>query len=264
MFQVFLSCSRCDPHIDQLHTTKAVTCELLENRTYISNASFKITGISKRVAHPDLTATAITSLQIYFYNLNGNLIAYYRASNGKLPLELIYRDPLSPSIIKIDHGERHSTEELLLNNSNGYLITGCSPNGIIDRQAMIVQLKERSAQSQRQLVIATRRQRRHILLHESQLLQESFASFNATPALRVNEIHLSTSRERRQLVKNDNKIVKEFKECYKQGITCQTMPDPDGITDRESTNQISFFIMVITLLFGVITKSILNSFSRTI
>ncbi|CAF3697906.1 unnamed protein product [Adineta steineri] len=294
-----------DPHIVQLHTTTAVTCRLLENRTYISNPHFKITGISKHVGHPDLTATAITSLQIDFYNLNGSLIAYYRASSGKLPLELIYRDALSPSIIKIDHGEQRSTEghitlthiptstqitvniwakfyfflvrssELLLNNSNGYLITGCPPNEIIDRQAIIARLKERFAQSQRQVAITTARQRRHIFLHESQLPQKceqicsikendfideclfdclAFASFNATQALRVNEIHLSTSRERRQLVENDNQIVKEFKECYKQGIVCQTMPDPDGITDRGLTNQISFFIMIIILLFSVLLK----------
>ncbi|CAF4143884.1 unnamed protein product, partial [Adineta steineri] len=162
-----------------------------------------------------------------------------------------------------------------LNNSNGYLITGCPPNEIIDRQAIIARLKERFAQSQRQVAITTTRQRRHIFLHESQLPQKceqicsikendfvdeclfdclAFASFNATQALRVNEIHLSTSRERRQLIENDNQIVKEFKECYKQGIVCQTMPDPDGITDRGLTNQISFFIMMIMLLFSVILK----------
>jgi hypothetical protein len=285
-----------DPHIVQLHTTKAVTCRLLQNRTYISNPHFKITGISKHVGDPDLTATAITSLQIDFFNSNGNLIAYYRALNGKLPFELIYLDSLSSSTIKIDHGQQHSTEghltlthiptstqitvniwskfyfflvrssELLLNNSDGYLITGCPQNEIIDRQAIIERLKERFLKSQRQVVVLTSRQRRYISLSESELPEQcekicfqnendftneclfdclALATVNATQALRINEIHLTTSRERRQLIENDNRVVKEFKDCYKKGLICKTMPDPDhGVIQ-----QTSIFMILSMLLF---------------
>ncbi len=294
-----------DPHILQLHTTKAITCKLLENRTYISNPHFKITGISKHVGDPALTATAITSLQIDFLNSNGSLIAYYRALNGKLPLELIYLDSLSPSIIKIDHGEQHSTEghltfthiptstqitvniwskfyfflvrssELLLNNSNGYLITGCPQNEIIDRQAIIARLKERFARSQRQVVIATSRQRRQTVIQESELPQEcqqicsidrndfieeclfdclALALVNVTQALRVNEMHMATSRERRQLVENDHRVVKEFQECYKKGLVCQTMPDPDAVRDNGFRKQTSVLMVTIILLFISILK----------
>ncbi|CAF5190631.1 unnamed protein product, partial [Rotaria magnacalcarata] len=254
-----------DPHILQLHTNKPITCRLLHNRTYLSNPHFKITGVSKHVGDPELTATAITSLQIDFFDSNGSLISYYKVSNGKLPLELIYFDSLASSIIKIDYSEKHATEghialihvptstqiivnrwakfyffavrssELLLNNSDGYLITGCPQNEIIDRQAIIARLKERFAQSQRQVVVGTTRQRRHILLEESQLPNEcericssndnefpdecifdclAIASVNATQALHVNQMHIRTSRERRQLVDNDKRVVREFEQCY--------------------------------------------------
>jgi hypothetical protein len=252
-----------------------------------------------------LTATAITSLQIDFLNSNGSLIAYYRALNGKLPFELIYLDSLSSSIIKIDHGEQHSTEghltfthiptstqitvniwskfyfflvrssELLLNNSNGYLITGCPQNEIIDRQAIIARLKERFARSQRQVVIATSRQRRHTVIQESELPQEceqicsidgndfseeclfdclALALVNVTQALRVNEIHMATSRERRQLVENDHRVVKEFKECYQKGLVCKTMPDPDAVMDNGFRKQTSVLMVTIILLFISILK----------
>jgi hypothetical protein len=287
-----------DPHLVQLHTTKAVTCRLLQNRTYISNPHFKITGISKHVGDPDLTATAITSLQIDFFNSNGNFIAYYRALNGKLPFEINYLDSSSSSIIKIDHGEQHSTEghltlthvpsstqitvniwskfyyflvrssELLLNNSNGYLITGCPLNEIIDRQAIIARLKERFARSQQQIIAIPARQRRSITFYASELPEKceqtcssnendfideclfdclALATVNATQALRVNEIHLSTSRERRQLIADDHRIVQEFKQCYKKGLVCKTMPDPDTLADKGLTKQTSFLMMIMML-----------------
>ncbi|CAF1357281.1 unnamed protein product [Rotaria magnacalcarata] len=267
-----------DPHILQLHTNKPITCRLLHNRTYLSNPHFKITGVSKHVGDPELTATAITSLQIDFFDSNGSLISYYKVSNGKLPLELIYFDSLASSIIKIDYSEKHATEghialihvptstqiivnrwakfyffavrssELLLNNSDGYLITGCPQNEIIDRQAIIARLKERFAQSQRQVVVGTTRQRRHILLEESQLPNEcericssndnefpdecifdclAIASVNATQALHVNQMHIRTSRERRQLVDNDKRVVREFEQCYTKGLACKITHDPD-------------------------------------
>ncbi len=242
---------------------------------------------------PELTATAITSLQIDFFNSNGQLIAYYRALNGKLPLELVYLDSLSSSMIKIDHGEKHSTEghltlthipsstqitvnlwskfyyflvrssELLLNNSNGYLITGCPKNEIIDRQAIIARLKERFARSQRPILVLPTRQRRHIQLLESDIPDQcekiclsnendfideclfdclAIAVSNASQALHVNEMHMKVSRERQQLVENDKRVVKEFKDCYKKGLVCKTMP-----TDKGLTTQTSFTMMIIIL-----------------
>ncbi|CAF3446228.1 unnamed protein product [Rotaria sp. Silwood1] len=294
-----------DPHIISLHTTKAITCKLLSNRTYISNPHFKITGISKYVGDPELTATAITSLQIDFFNSNGSLIAYYRTFNGNLPLELISLDSLSPSIIKVDHDEKHSNQvhltlthiptstqiivnvwskfyfflvrssEILLNNSDGYLITGCPQNEIIDRQAIITRLKERFAQSQRQVSVVTTRQRREIILDESKLPQEcehicslnendfidecifdclALASKNVTQALHVNQMHITTSRERRQLIENDDRIVHEFKECYKKGVACKKMEDPDLIKDNGTKRQTSLLIIIIMLWFILVLK----------
>ncbi|CAF4780102.1 unnamed protein product [Rotaria sp. Silwood1] len=294
-----------DPHIIPLHTTKAITCKLLSNRTYISNPHFKITGISKYVGDPELTATAITSLQIDFFNSNGSLIAYYRTFNGNLPLELISLDSLSPSIIKVDHDEKHSNQahltlthiptstqiivnvwskfyfflvrssEILLNNSDGYLITGCPQNEIIDRQAIITRLKERFAQSQRQVSVVTTRQRREIILDESKLPQEcehicslnendfidecifdclALASKNVTQALHVNQMHITTSRERRQLIENDDRIVHEFKECYKKGVACKKMEDPDLIKDNGTKRQTSLLIIIIMLWFILVLK----------
>lgn len=289
-----------DPHLIQLHTTKAITCKLLNNRTYISNPHFKITGISKHVGDPELTATALTSLQIDFFNSTGDLIAYYRVLNGKLPLEIIYLDSLSSLIIKIDNGEQHSTEghitlthiptstqitvnlwskfyfflvrssELLLNNSNGYLITGCPQNEIIDRQAIIARLKERYARSQKQILIATSRQRRSISLQESEFPKEcekicllnennfhdeclfdclALGLVNATQALHVNEMHRKFSREQRQLIENDKRIVKEFKQCYKEGVVCKTMP-----TDKALTKQTPFLMVIIMLWIVLLSK----------
>ncbi|CAF3592458.1 unnamed protein product [Rotaria sordida] len=294
-----------DPHIISLHTTKAITCRLLNNRTYISNPHFKITGISKYVGDPELTATALTSLQIDFFNSNGSLIAYYRALNGKLPLELIYLDTLSTSIIKIDNSEKHSNQghitlnhiptstqiivniwskfyfflirssELLLNNSDGYLITGCPQNEIIDRQAIITRLKERFAQSQRQISIVTTRQRRQIILYESKLSEQcehicssnendfidecifdclALATINITQALNVNQMHIKTSRERQQLIENDKRIVHEFKECYKKGLICKKMEDPDLIKDHGIIKQTSLLIIIIMLCFILLLK----------
>ncbi|UJR27084.1 hypothetical protein I4U23_008386 [Adineta vaga] len=290
-----------DPHIVQLHTSKAITCRLLHNRTYISNPHFKISGISKHVGDPELTATAITSLKIDFYNSQGDLIAYYQASNGKLPLDLNYLDSLSASIIKIDHGEQHTTEghltfthvptstqitvnkwskfyyflvrssEYLLNNSNGYLITGCPPTEIVDRQAIIARLKERFAQSQRQIMVVTNRQRRQISMYESELPQQceqicsnkendfmdeclfdclAFAVVNPTQALRVNEMHVSTSRKRRQLAKNDIRVVKEFQECYEKGLVCKTMPYDDTNTGLQKSISFLMIIMILMFYFG--------------
>ncbi|CAF2440323.1 unnamed protein product [Rotaria sp. Silwood2] len=294
-----------DPHIIALRTTKAITCKLLNNRTYISNPHFKITGVSKYVGDPELTATAITSLQIDFFNSDGSLIAYYRVLNGKLPLELIYLDSLSPSIIKIDHSEKHSNQghvtlihiptsteiivnmwskfyfflvrssELLLDNSDGYLITGCPQNEIIDRQAIITRLKERFAQSQRQVSVVATRQRREISLNESQLPQQcehicllnendfidecmfdclALATINVTQALHVHQMHITTSRERRQLIENDNRIVQEFKKCYKKGLVCKKMEDPDLIKDKGIIKQTSLLTIIIMLCFILLSK----------
>lgn len=285
----------------QLHTTKAITCRLLNNRTYISNPHFRITGLSQHVGDPDLTATAITALQIDFFNSTGGLIAYYRAFKGKLPLELNYFDALGSSIIKIDYSEKHATEghialihvptstqiivnmwakfyyflvrssELLLNNSHGYLITGCPQNEIIDRQAIIARLRERFAQSQRQVSVVVTRQRRNIFIEESQLPKEceqtcssndnefteecifdclAIASVNPTQALNVNQMHIRTTRERTQLVENDKRVVKDFKDCYRKGVVCKREIYPDEINDRGNTKNISFIlIFLITLVY---------------
>ena len=292
-----------DPHLVQLHTTKPITCKLLNNRTYISNSYFKITGVSKHVGHPSLTATAITSLQIDFFNSSGSLIAYYRAFNGKLPLKLIYLDSSSLSIIKIDHGNKHATEgyltlihiptstqiivnrwsrfhfflirssELLLNNSHGYLITGCPKNEIIDRQAIIARLKARFAKSQRQIRVVEQRQH-HLqkVLYESELPEQceqicssrendffdecmfdclALASVNATLALHVNEMHVATSRERRHIIENDHHVLHEFTQCYKKGSICQIIEDPDLLYNKGIQKQIWLLtiIMMIWCIF---------------
>ncbi|CAF0929496.1 unnamed protein product [Adineta ricciae] len=292
-----------DPHIVQLHTAKAITCRLLHNRTYISNPHFKISGISKHVGDPQLTATAITSLRIEFYNTHGDVLAYYHASNGKLPLDLNYLDTLASSIIKIDHGEQRATEghltfthiptatqitvnkwstfyyflvrssELLLNNSNGYLITGCPHNEIIDRQAIIARLKERFAQSQRRIMVVANRQRRQTSIYESELPQQcekicsmkendfveeclfdclAFAVTNPKEALRIHEMHVSTSQQRQHLADNDVQTVEKFQECYKKGLVCKKMPDPDDFTNRSLTTSVSILMIVFVFMFNFI------------
>jgi hypothetical protein len=200
-------------------------------------------------------------------------------------------------MIKIDHGEHHSTEghltlthipsstqitvnlwskfyyflvrssELLLNNSHGYLITGCPQNEIIDRQAIIARLKERFAQSQRQILVIPTRTRRDIHLLESDIPNQcekicssnendfidecifdclAIAVVNASQALHVNEMHMKISRERRQMIENDQQIVKEFKQCYKKGLVCKTMPTDYGIMKQTSSITI---IMTLSLIF---------------
>ena len=288
----------------QLHTTQAVTCKLLQNRTYIANPHFKITGIAKHVGDPSLTATALTSLQIDFFDANGHSIAYYRASNGKLPLKLAFVDSLASSLVKIDHGEQHASEghlilthvptstqitvniwskfyfflvrssELLLNNSNGYLITGCPADEIIDRQAIIARLRERFARSQKQVLVQTR-QRRSVVLRESDIPDRcqsicssdandfpeeclfdclAFASVNVTQALTVNDMHTMVSRERRELIKSDQRVVNEFKECYRQGVVCKKLRDSDGSTDEGLIARYSLFVLIIHLFFVSFSK----------
>jgi len=167
------------------------------------------------------------------------------------------------------------SSELLLNNSNGYLITGCPQNEIIDRQAIVARLKERFARSQREIVVLTSRQRRQLRLKESELPEQcekicssnendfideclfdclALALVNATQALHVNEMHMTASRERRQLIENDNRVVKEFKDCYKKGLVCKTMPDPDALADKGSTKKIPFLMMIIMLWFILLSK----------
>ena len=281
-----------------------MTCKLLGNRTYIGNPHFKITGIAKHVGDPSLTATALTSLQIDFFDSNSHLIAYYRASNGKLPLQLSFVDSSSSSLVKIDHGEHHASEghltlthaptstqitvntwskfhfflvrssELLLNNSNGYLITGCPPDEIIDRQAIIARLRERFARSQKQVLVQTR-QRRSVPLRESDIPAQcelicssngndfpeeclfdclAFASINVTQALNVHEMHSMVSRERRQLVENDQRVVNEFEECYRKGVVCKKIKDPDARTDEGLMGRYSLFVLIIHLFCVVLSK----------
>ena len=163
------------------------------------------------------------------------------------------------------------SSELLLNNSNGYLITGCPQNEIIDRQAIIERLRERFLRSQQQVAVISSRQRRYASLRESELPEQcqticssngndfvdeclfdclAFATVNVSQALRVNEIHLATSRERRQLAENDNRVVEEFKDCYKKGVICKTMPDPD----HGLIKQTSVFIIIFMLLSSFLLK----------
>lgn len=283
-----------DPHLVQLHTNKSVTCQLLQNRTYISNPFFKITGIAKHVGDPELTATAISSLQIDFFDLQGHLIGYYRAMNGKLPFEIHYLDSQAPSMIKIDHGEQNSIDgqltilhiptstqfvinrwskffyflvrssEILLNNSNGYLITGCPQTEILDRQMIITRLRERFARSQQTVTVSSSdRQRRHVNLLESQLPNEcericsfdnneffeeclfdclALAVTNASQALQVDRMHRHVIRERKQLIENDQYTVKQFKDCYDKGVICKTMS-----TDCAFTSHVSKLLIVLLL-----------------
>ena len=291
-----------DPHLMQLHTNQAVTCKLLQNQTYISNPYFKITGIAKHVGDPELTATAISSLQIDFFDSAGQLIAYYRALNGKLPFELIHLDPSSSSssLVHIDHGEQHSSEghltlthlpsstqitvnrwskfyyflvrssELLLNNSNGYLITGCPQNEIIDRQAIIARLKERFARSERKIIVLPARQRRQISLRESDIPSQceqicstdgndfpdeclfdclALAVSNASQALQVDYMHRKVTRERRQLADNDQHIVKEFQACYEKGLVCKTLPTDSASNQSFFSSSLVFFICTLLFLF---------------
>ena len=260
----------------QLHTNKAITCKLLHNRTYLSNPHMKITGISKHVGDPALTATALTALQIEFFDSNGNLVTYYRANNGDLPLTMFNLNSLGASIVKTEYGEHHAKQghlilthlptstqiivniwskfyyflvrssELLLNHSHGYLITGCPPDEIIDRQAIIARLRERFARSERQVTLVQSRHRREIVVRESnvpdQCIQScstnvnefpeeclfdclAFALINITQAFQVNEMHIKTSQGRNELIKNDQRIVKEFQNCYREGVICQTIND---------------------------------------
>lgn len=204
-------------------------------------------------------------------------------------------------MIKIEHGEKHSNEghltlthipsstqitiniwskfyyflvrssELLLNNSNGYLITGCPQSEIIDRQAIIARLKQRFAQSQRQILVIPSRQRRQISLNEKDIPNEcekicsidendfideclfdclAIGLVNATQALHVNEMHTKISRERRQLIENDKHVVKEFTDCYKKDVICQTKP----YTDTGLTKQTSILMMIIILWITFLLK----------
>jgi hypothetical protein len=283
-----------------LNGTRTVTCRLLHNRTYISNPHFKITGISKYVAHPLLTVTALHSLQIDYFDSNGSLIGYYRASNSQLPLTMTQVDAQRlSSIITIEHDKQHTNEarvtlthiptstqitvnswskfyfflvrssELLLMNSHGYLITGCPSSNIIDRQMIINRLEQRFVRSQRQVVVKIpTRQHRHNLMQESNLPQQyeqicssdgnhfideclfdslALATINTTQALTINKLHTSVSRVRRQLVDNDRHVVKLFQECYRQGLICQSMNNPDTIVNRGYAQQMAMLLLFFNL-----------------
>ena len=214
-----------------------------------------------------------------------------------------YLDTLASSIIKIDHGEQRETEghltfthiptatqitvnkwskfyyflvrssELLLNNSNGYLITGCPHNEIIDRQAIIARLKERFAQSQRRIMVVTNRQRRQTSMYESELPEQckkicsmkendfveeclfdclAFAVTNPKEALRIHEMHVSTSQQRQHLADNDVHTVQKFQECYQKGLVCKTMPNTDDFTNRGLTKSVSVLTIVFVFMFSFI------------
>ena len=66
-------------------------------------------------------------------------------------------------------------------------------------------------------------------------------------------MHIKFSRERRQLIENDKQVVNEFKECYKKGVICITMP-----TDKGLTKQTSFLMVIIMLWVDFIIKIILR------
>lgn len=294
LFFVYLSVG--DPHLVQLHTSKAVTCKLLQNRTYLSNPHLKITGVSKHVGDPALTATALTAIQVEFFDGQGNLASYYRASHGQLPLSLNHIHTPVPSMVKIEYGEHHHKEghlilthlptstqiivnvwskfyyflvrssELLLNNSHGYLITGCPADEIIDRQAIIARLRERFARSQRQVLIVSSRQRREIVLRESDIPEHclescsnndneypdecqfdclALALVNVSQALQVNEMHVKVSRERDELIKNDYRAVKEFRDCYREGVICQKIDDPEDLENRAPSSPKSSLLLLL-------------------
>lgn len=260
-----------------------------------------MTGVSKHIGDPSLTATALTSIQIDYFDSNGNLLVYYRANHGQLPFTLIQVNPnVSSSIVKIEYGEHHAKEghlilthlptstqiivnvwskyyyflvrssELILNNSHGYLITGCPPDEIIDRQAIIARLRERFARSQRQISIVQSRQRREIILKESEIPEQcldscstndneypdeclfdclALALVNVSQALQVHEIHLKISREREELVKNDYRVIKEFQQCYREGLIC---PRTNDIMDDGVRHPISILIIILSHVFLLI------------
>ena len=240
------------------------------------------------------------SIQIDFFDSDGQLIGYYRAVNGKLPFELIHLHSSSSSLVHMDNGEKHSSEghvtlthlpsstqitvnlwskfyyflvrssELLLNNSNGYLITGCPQNEIIDRQAIVARLRERFARSQRKIVAVSSRERRDISLRESDIPDQcericspdendfpdeclfdclAIAVTNVTQAFHVDQMHRKVTRERRQLVENDQQVVQEFQACYKKGLICKTMPTDTG-SIRSFSYSLIFFICTLPFLLG--------------
>jgi hypothetical protein len=62
-------------------------------------------------------------------------------------------------------------------------------------------------------------------------------------------MHRKFSREQRQLIENDKRIVKEFKQCYKEGVVCKTMP-----TDKALTKQTPFLMVIIMLWIVLLSK----------
>jgi hypothetical protein len=61
-------------------------------------------------------------------------------------------------------------------------------------------------------------------------------------------MHIKTSRERRQLIENDKQVVKEFKECYKKGVICKTMPTDKGLIKQTSYLMVIIMLWIILLL----------------
>ena len=76
----------------------------------------------------------------------------------------------------------------------------------------------------------------------------ALAQINVSLALRVNEMHVKISRERDELLRNDRRVVDDFRQCYQEGRVCLK-------TNAASLKNVSLlFVVGLLLLLLLINK----------